>query len=383
MKRSKCAATLQPTIAVTPIARPLASPLAQPVATPQAASCCGAGIGRSRCVPVSSTNIEVLGIGDASEGPDFLGPTSENCRPLTEIQRAELDAGTRSGAGENDGRAQARGEGRNTRRAYRAGWREFAAWCQASKVRDPCPPSRPSSPRTSRRKPAGSSPQRSACTWQPWAMRTGSPSTQIRRAASRSRRSWTGSARTYEVTPTRKDPLLTGDVKAIAARRPDDLRGHRDRAIVLTGFCAGRRRVELENLVVEDLAFCADGVLVHVRKSKTDQVGAGHEVGLGYAEQETACPVTALRRWLAVSGITTGPLFRAIDRHGRLRARGLSGKAIAKIVKRLGAELGLDPKKLGGHSLRRGFVTSADAANVPERDIMQVTAHRSRSGIEP
>jgi integrase len=84
-----------------------------------------------------------------------------------------------------------------------------------------------------------------------------------------------------------------------------------------------------------------------------------------------------VRDWLDRAGITSGPVFRPIDRHGTMAERRLSDQAVALIVKRAATSAGLDASGLSGHSLRAGFATSAAAVGVEERDIMKQTGHRS------
>jgi integrase len=86
--------------------------------------------------------------------------------------------------------------------------------------------------------------------------------------------------------------------------------------------------------------------------------------------------VRALEAWRQRGKIAAGPLFRGVDRHGRLLQR-LSGEAVALVVKRYAAKLGWDPADFAGHSLRAGLATSAAAAGKSERAIMRQTGHRS------
>src|SRR5690606_25025390 len=102
-----------------------------------------------------------------------------------------------------------------------------------------------------------------------------------------------------------------------------------------------------------------DGLVVRLRRSKTDQEGAGVELGLPYGSDPLSCPVRALRAWLADSGIEAGPVFRPIDRHGRMARARLSDRAVAEVVKRCAARAGLDAPQFAGHSLRAGLITSA------------------------
>jgi hypothetical protein len=112
-------------------------------------------------------------------------------------------------------------------------------------------------------------------------------------------------------------------------------------------------------LNVDDIEETADGMLVTLRRSKTDQEGLGRRVAI--PRGEIACPVTALRAWLDAAGLTEGAIFRRIlnKRTQRVTERRLAARNVAAIVKQGAARLGFDPSTFGGHSLRAGFVTSA------------------------
>lgn len=114
-----------------------------------------------------------------------------------------------------------------------------------------------------------------------------------------------------------------------------------------------------------------------LRRSKTDQEGVGRRVGIPYGANPATCPVRVLQAWLDLAGITTGPLFRSINRHGRFQAGRLAGLDLARIVKKLAERAGLDAAKYAGHSLRAGHATSAAIAGASERSIMNQTGHRS------
>ena len=100
------------------------------------------------------------------------------------------------------------------------------------------------------------------------------------------------------------------------------------------------------------------------------------EAGVPYGSNPATCPVRAWRGWLEVSGITEGPAFRSVDRHGRIGATRLTAQAVALVLKRHAAGAGLDPGEVAGHSLRAGLATSAAAAGVPERVIAEQTGHK-------
>ena len=163
----------------------------------------------------------------------------------------------------------------------------------------------------------------------------------------------------------------------MVATLPDNLLGLRDRALLLIGFAGAFRRSELVSLDVEDVEECAEGLRVTLRRSKTDQEGAGEVKGIPYGRKLETCPVRALRAWLEAAGITAGPIFRSVNRHGQVQPGRLSDKAVALVVKRAAEAAGFDATRYAGHSLRTGLTTSAAAAGVQERDIMRQTGHRS------
>jgi integrase len=160
--------------------------------------------------------------------------------------------------------------------------------------------------------------------------------------------------------------------------------GLRDRALILLGFAGAFRRSELVGLTVDDCAFGKDGLTVTLRRSKTDQAGAGRKIGIPYGSNPETCPVRTMQAWIeqaALSavgpGVSTGPLFRSINRHGQVQPGGLSGIDVARVVKKLAQRAGLDAAKYAGHSLRAGHATSAAIAGASERSIMNQTGHRS------
>jgi integrase len=179
------------------------------------------------------------------------------------------------------------------------------------------------------------------------------------------------------VTTTKKAAAIADDIRAMVNTLAGTPIGHRDRALLLLGFAGAFRRSELVGLNVADLEFRTEGVAVTIRRSKTDQEGQGHQVAICYGSDPRTCPVRALRTWLAATGITEGPLFRAIAKGGRIGQVRLSDKGVALIVKRSAKAAGRDPALYGGHSLRSGFATTAAANGATEAAIMRQTGHRS------
>lgn len=186
-----------------------------------------------------------------------------------------------------------------------------------------------------------------------------------------------GLRRELGVAPVRKKPVLVADLKQIVGALPDSTLGKRDRALLLVGFTGALRRSELIGLDVEDLENVREGLIVHIRRSKTDQEGEGRKVGIPRSADQATCPVSALEQWIAAAGIGSGPVFRVMNRHGHVLAKRLSGEGVAMVVKRAVEKLGYDPAAFSGHSLRAGLATSAAAAGKGERAIMNQTGHRS------
>jgi integrase len=156
-----------------------------------------------------------------------------------------------------------------------------------------------------------------------------------------------------------------------------DLAALRDRALMTLGWFGAFRRSELVALEVVDLSFGKAGLVVLVRRSKTDQEGRGEEKGIPFARNVALCPVRSVRAWLDASGITSGPIFRRVDRHGYLGSDALTDGSVARIVKRLVEQAGLDPNVFAGHSLRSGFITTAAAKGKSLDAIMRQSLHRS------
>ena len=265
----------------------------------------------------------------------------------------------------------------NTIRAYRADFADFELWCEARRLS--ALPARPEtvaayladraealSPATlSRRIAAISAAHRAA----------GYGGLSVREEPLRS--VWAGIRRTKGTAPAQKAPIFVEELRCIVEALPRSLLGLRDRALLLLGFAGAFRRSELVGLDVDDLEFVPQGLVVRVKRSKTDQEGEGRLVGIPYGRRAATCPVRAVQAWLEASKITAGPVFRPIDRHENIRQKRLSDRAVALIIKRSVEACGLDPTRYSGHSLRAGLATSAAAAGVEERLIMAQTGHKS------
>lgn len=156
----------------------------------------------------------------------------------------------------------------------------------------------------------------------------------------------------------------------------DDPAGLRDRAIILVGFAGALRRSEVVAIDVELVTLDAGGLLVRIPHSKTDQDGEGLTLGLPYGAHQRTCPVRAYLAWTARAGITSGPVFRPVNRHGHIMARRLGDRAVADMLHRRATATGLEGA-YSGHSLRAGFATEAYRQGVPELAVMRHGRWRS------
>ena len=303
-----------------------------------------------------------------------------------------------------------------TLRAYRSDWADFVTWCDERALRPmPAAPEtvslyiasraeagprdergRPTAPlkvaTLSRRLAAISQAHKLAGVESP-ALRSKEPLHSV----------WAGVTRTLGTAPEKVAPALAADVVAMAAQCdeavrvaeavPDEaapgaaLRARRDKALLLLGFAAALRRSELAAVRTEHLSHTPDGLRLLIPRSKSDQEGAGQVVGVAYGDHFATCPVRAVRSYVgAASGALadqgrpsplSGPVFRKVDRWGRLGTGAVSGRTVATVVKRYAEAAGLDPSLYSGHSLRAGFATTAARAGKPDRAIQKQTRHKS------
>ncbi|CAO4196665.1 tyrosine-type recombinase/integrase [Methylorubrum extorquens] len=189
-----------------------------------------------------------------------------------------------------------------------------------------------------------------------------------------------GVRRTLGTRQTRKAPVTAETLKKALRKVPGGLFGARDRALLLIGFAAALRRSELVALDVADLERVPDGIIVHVRRSKTDQDGQGQEIAVPRGGKLKPCD--ALDALMAAAKITAGPVFRPINKGGRVGSDRLTDRSVADIVKRHVGAAGLDASLFSGHSLRAGFVTSALAAGADVLKVMHVTRHTAVTTLQ-
>jgi site-specific recombinase XerD len=270
----------------------------------------------------------------------------------------------------------------NTVRAYQSDWNDFRQWCDAHEL-----PTLPAEPETvalyltdraatlktsslARRLTTISRAHQAAGHSSPAAMRHAIVSEV-----------WKGIQRKKGTAEAGKTPFLTTDLKQVIDQLPADLQGMRDRALLLTGFAGGFRRSELAALTTDDLQETAEGIVVRLRRSKTDQEGQGRPVALPYGSDPRTCPVRALRAWLEAAAIGSGAVFRAVDQFGLVSESRLHPDSIGWIVKRAARRGGLAALDYAGHSLRAGLATQAAMNGASELAIMKQTGHRSLATV--
>jgi integrase len=266
-----------------------------------------------------------------------------------------------------------------TRQAYAADWRAFTAWCGATGL-----PSLPAPAATvaaylahladSGRKVTTIE---RALAGIAYAHRIAGPDWTSRQPAIRLVMS--GIRRELGTAPSKKAPVLGADLLALLDTLGTDLQGLRDRALLTLGWFCASRRSELVALRVADVEFTAEGLIVTITRSKTDQEGRGYAKGIPFAGSPAACPVRALRAWLDAAKIETGSIFRAVTRGGIVADTALGDRAVARLVKRVARNAGFDPATVAGHSLRSGFITTAAKRGKSTRAIMAQSGHRSEA----
>ena len=178
-----------------------------------------------------------------------------------------------------------------------------------------------------------------------------------------------------------KKPILISILKeiinAIDNQDKEEIKRFRDRSIILIGFSGGFRRNEIVSLDYDDLDFVPEGLKINLRRSKTDQFGEGFIKALPYFDNAEYCPVVSLKKWIEISKITSGAVFRRFSKGSRLLENRLTDQTVALLIKKYLKLAGVDSKNYSGHSLRSGFATSAAESGAEERSIMAMTGHKS------
>ena len=179
--------------------------------------------------------------------------------------------------------------------------------------------------------------------------------------------------RQRQVKAVIKDDLLQ---MLVMIEKQNPIKAARDKALLLVGFAGAFRRSELVALRCEDITTFPNGIEILLKHSKTDQEKAGRTVWIPFANG-VHCPVKALDQWRTLSGIESGWLFRAVNRHDQISTTPLSAQAVALIVKDATRRVGADPDVVSGHSLRAGYCTQAAIVGLQPYQIREQTGHKS------
>jgi len=156
----------------------------------------------------------------------------------------------------------------------------------------------------------------------------------------------------------------------------------RDHAVLTFGLMTALRGTELCALDIDDLEFREEGVVVQIRRSKTDQFGEGRVIGIEFSPDKKTCPVLAVKAWVKMLGTDRGPLFRSLLSNGQPGPHRMGRDTVALVVKTAAAAAGLDPAKFGAHSLRIGYVTEAITAGQDWVTIMEQTGHKKLETVK-
>ncbi len=267
----------------------------------------------------------------------------------------------------------------STQRAYAADWRRFAAWCLARDIT-----TLPADPRAvavflSAEAASGSAPltigrRLAAIGWMH--RRAGLQPPQAREGASAILEVMAGIRRSHGVASTRKQAVDADVLRDILRGiTGDDLRSVRDRALLAFGMAGAFRRSELVALQVADLQHVPEGLRVTIRRSKTDQDGAG--VTIAIPEGRRLRPKALLGAWLERGDITNGFLFRRLGAGSMVTTAPMSDRAVARLVQARAAAAGYDAAAFAGHSLRAGFLTAAARAGASVFKMREVSRHKS------
>jgi len=178
-----------------------------------------------------------------------------------------------------------------------------------------------------------------------------------------------------------KKPILINQLRTIINlidnENIEQIKKARDKTIMLIGFAGGFRRAELVAIDYEDLEFVTEGVKIIIRRSKTDQYGEGMVKGLPYFSNEKYCPVVHLKKWLQISKINNGSIFRKFNKGFSLSTKRLTDQTVALLLKSYLSAAGIENKNYSGHSLRSGFATASAESGADERSIMAMTGHKT------
>ncbi len=180
-------------------------------------------------------------------------------------------------------------------------------------------------------------------------------------------------------------PFYPDDIKAmcdLARFLYPPLRAARDVAMFIHFFASAERASELCALRVEHVVLLdTHKMIVRIPRSKGDPEGHGQHVAIRASRDPKYCPVTTMRTWLQLSGLTSGPVFQPIDKYGRLGSGGLHTSNVYRLVREYATQIGLGDH-YGTHSFRRGNATAQDALGCDIEEIRTHLRHEHRDTTE-
>ncbi len=173
------------------------------------------------------------------------------------------------------------------------------------------------------------------------------------------------------------------DLQRVIACIPDTLVGLRDRALILLGYAGAMRRSEIVALEIRDLEITERGLIVTIRRSKGDQVGAGQQLMIPPGKNQDTCAISAISSWLRAAQLVEpeSRVFRSIGRGGRIHDS-LCSYAVALIVKSRLKGAGIDPEQYAAHSLRSGFLTSAADSGSNIWQLLNISRHKDAKTLQ-
>ena len=189
-----------------------------------------------------------------------------------------------------------------------------------------------------------------------------------------------GLRRTYGSAPRRlARPLSVEEIRQITdgIDRTTPI-GIRDAAMILLGYASALRRSELVALTLGDIEDKPAGIMLHIRRSKTDPEGHGDVVGVAHGQRAATDPVAALNSWREIRGATPGPVFTRIW-GSSVSLQPLTGHVPARMLRARAEAAGLDGTRITAHSMRAGHATTAALAGVPLDRIAAQTRHKDLS----
>ena len=198
------------------------------------------------------------------------------------------------------------------------------------------------------------------------------------------RKTLAGISRTNGRPKKKAKALPVEDLELIvsALSSASKLKAIRDNALLQVGFFGGFRRSELVDLEIDYVSWDTQGITITLPRSKTDQTGEGITKAIPYG-RGICCPATALRTWLDAASVTSGPIFRRINKWSAVGTEKLNPASVNSILIEAAdlAKLGYVPE-LSSHSLRRGMATSAYRAGAEFRDIKKQGGWRNDATVQ-